>query len=73
MSRRLLLQSIVKFREGIKSGAAKVQDIVEDYFKSSGKSVTDEDRAIIMNEFAKDAPSNEAPYEVFRGCRRKIS
>ena len=61
MSRRLLLQSILKFREGIKSGAAKVQDIVEDYFKSSGKSVTDEDRAIIMNEFAEIAPSNVQP------------
>jgi hypothetical protein len=61
MSRRLLLQSILKFREGIKSGAAKVQDIVEDYFKSSGKSVTDEDRAIIMNEFAEIAPTNVTP------------
>ena len=61
MSRRLLLQSILKFREGIKSGAAKVQDIVEDYFKSSGKSVTDEDRAIIMNEFAEIAPANVTP------------
>ena len=65
MSRRLLLQSILKFREGIKSGTAKVQDIVEDYFKSSGKSVTDEDRAIIMNEFAESAPSNVE--EVFFG------
>ena len=63
MSRRLLLQSILKFREGIKSGTAKVQDIVEDYFKSSGKSVTDEDRAIILNEFAKDAPSNVTTFE----------
>ena len=61
MSTRLLLQSILKFREGIKSGTAKVQDIVEDYFKSSGKSVTDEERAIILNEFAKDAPSNVQP------------
>ena len=65
MSRRLLLQSILKFREGIKSGTAKVQDIVEDYFKSSGKSVTDEDRAIILNEFAESAPSNVE--EVFFG------
>ena len=65
MSRRLLLQSILKFREGIKSGTAKVQDIVEDYFRSSGKSVTDEDRAIIMNEFAESAPSNVE--EVFFG------
>ena len=61
MSRRLLLQSILKFRDEIKSGAAKVQDIVEDYFKSSGKSVTDEDRAIIMNEFAEIAPTNVTP------------
>ena len=65
MSRRLLLQSILKFKEGIKSGTAKVQDIVEDYFKSSGKSVTDEDRAIILNEFAESAPSNVE--EVFFG------
>ena len=63
MSRRLLLQSILKFREGIKSGTAKVQDIVEDYFKSSGKSVTDEDRAIILNEFAESAPSNVTTLE----------
>ena len=63
MSRRLLLQSILKFREGIKSGTAKVQDIVEDYFRSSGKSVTDEDRAIILNEFAKDAPDNVTTLE----------
>ena len=65
MSRRLLLRSILKFREGIKSGTAKVQDIVEDYFRSSGKSVTDEDRAIILNEFAESAPSNVE--EVFFG------
>ena len=58
MSRRLLLQSILKFSDSIKSGAAKVQDVVEDYFKSSGKQVTEEDRAIIMNEFVKNAPSN---------------
>ncbi len=58
MSRRLLLQSILKFSDSIKSGTAKVQDVVEDYFKSSGKQVTEEDRAIIMNEFAENAPSN---------------
>ena len=70
MSRRLLLQSILKFSDSIKSGAAKVQDVVEDYFKSSGKQVTEEDRAIIMNEFAKDAPSGieaKGVEEVFFG------
>ena len=70
MSRRLLLQSILKFSDSIKSGTAKVQDVVEDYFKSSGKQVTEEDRAIIMNEFAKDAPSGieaQGVEEVFFG------
>ena len=70
MSRRLLLQSILKFSDSIKSGTAKVQDVVEDYFKSSGKQVTEEDRAIIMNEFAKDAPSGieaKGVEEVFFG------
>ena len=71
MSRRLLLQSILKFKEGIKSGTAKVQDIVEDYFKSSGKSVTDEDRAIIMNEFAESAPDNITPFVPPEGIMSK--
>ena len=57
MANRLLLQTLVKFRDGIKSGAAKVSDIIEDYFKTSGKQPTEEERALIMNEFAKDAPS----------------
>ena len=53
MSRRLLLQSILKFREGIKSGTAKVQDIITDYFNQTGKSVTDLKRAL---ELMGDAP-----------------
>ena len=61
MANRLLLQSIVKFRDQIKDGTAKVFDIVEDYFKKTGKTVTEEERALILNEFAKDAPSNVQP------------
>ena len=57
MANRLLLQSIVKFRDQIKDGAAKVFDIVEDYFNKTGKTVTEEERALILSEFAKDAPS----------------
>ena len=63
-------EGILKFSDSIKSGTAKVQDVVEDYFKSSGKQVTEEDRAIIMNEFAKDAPSGieaQGVEEVFFG------
>ena len=63
MSRRLLLQSILKFSEGIKDGTAKVQDIVEDYFRSSGKAVTNEDRAIILDQFVKEAPSNVTTFK----------
>ena len=61
MANRLLLQSIVKFRDQIKDGTAKVQDIITDYFNQTGKSVTEEERAIILNEFAKDAPANVTP------------
>ena len=58
MSQKILLQTLLKFRDQIKDGSAKVQDIITDYFNQTGKSVTDEERAIILNEFAKDAPSN---------------
>ena len=61
MANRLLLQSIVKFRDQIKDGSAKVFDIVQDYFNKTGKTVTEEERALILNEFAKDAPSNVQP------------
>ena len=61
MANRLLLQSIVKFRDQIKDGTAKVFDIVEDYFSKTGKTVTEEERALILSEFAKDAPSNVTP------------
>ena len=61
MANRLLLQSIVKFRNQIKDGSAKVVDIVQDYFNKTGKTVTEEERALILNEFAKDAPSNVQP------------
>ena len=57
MANRLLLQTILKFSDQIKSGAVKVQDVVTDYFKTTGKQPTEEERALIMNEFAKDAPS----------------
>jgi DNA-binding transcriptional MerR regulator len=61
MANRLLLQSIVKFRDQIKDGTAKVFDIVQDYFNKTGKTVTEEERALILSEFAKDAPTNVTP------------
>jgi hypothetical protein len=58
MANRLLLQTLLKFSDQIKSGAAKVQDVVTDYFNTTGKSVTDEERSIILKEFQDNAPSN---------------
>jgi hypothetical protein len=57
MANRLLLQTLLKFSDQIKSGAAKVQDVVTDYFNQTGKSVTDEERGIILKEFQDNAPS----------------
>ena len=42
MANRLLLQSIVKFRDQIKDGSAKVFDIVQDYFNKTGKTFEEE-------------------------------
>jgi hypothetical protein len=61
MSQKILLQTLLKFRDRIKDGSAKVQDIITDYFNQTGKSVTDEERSFILDEFAKEAPDNTAP------------
>ena len=58
MANRILLQTLLRFSDQIKSGAAKVQDVITDYFNTTGKSVTDEERSIILKEFQDNAPSN---------------
>ena len=63
MANRLLLQTLLRFSDDIKSGAAKVQDVVTDYFNTTGKSVTDEERGIILKEFQDNAPSNVTTLE----------
>jgi hypothetical protein len=65
MANRILLQTLLRFSDDIKSGAAKVQDVITDYFNTTGKSVTDEERGIILKEFQDNAPSNVE--EVFFG------
>ena len=61
MANRILLQTLLRFSDQIKSGAAKVQDVVTDYFNTTGKSVTDEERSIILKEFQDNAPDNITP------------
>ena len=71
MANRILLQTLLRFSDQIKSGAAKVQDVVTDYFNQTGKSVTDEERGIILKEFQDNAPSNVEPIDFgqnIKGC-----
>ena len=63
MANRILLQTLLRFSDDIKSGAAKVQDVVTDYFNQTGKSVTNEERGIILKEFQDNAPSNVTTLE----------
>ena len=63
MANRILLQTLLRFSDDIKSGAAKVQDVITDYFNTTGKSVTDEERALILKEFQDNAPSNVTTLE----------
>jgi len=63
MANRLLLQTLLRFSDDIKSGAAKVQDVITDYFNTTGKSVTDEERALILKEFQDNAPDNVTTLE----------
>jgi len=63
MANKILLQTLLRFSDDIKSGAAKVQDIVTDYFNQTGKSVTNEERGIILKEFQDNAPSNVTTLE----------
>jgi hypothetical protein len=63
MANRILLQTLLRFSDQIKSGTAKVQDVVTDYFNQTGKSVTDEERGIILKEFQDNAPSNVTTLE----------
>jgi len=63
MANKILLQTLLRFSDDIKSGAAKVQDVVTDYFNQTGKSVTNEERGIILKEFQDNAPSNVTTIE----------
>jgi hypothetical protein len=60
----LLLQVLLKNKNAIRDGVAKVQDVVTDYFRMGGKEIQVNDRAIIENFFVKEAPSNVASMDI---------
>ena len=59
MATKQLLQILLKSRDGIKSGATKVADIVTEYLTTTGaKTISPEERFTINKEFSELAPSN---------------
>ena len=63
MANRLFLQTILKFSDKIKDGSVRITDIVDDYFRTSGKAPTEEESAILLKEFQDNAPSNVTTLE----------
>ena len=58
MANKLLLQVLIKNKNGIRDGVLKVQDVVSDYFSMGGKNLEVNDKAILEDFFVKEAPSN---------------
>tara|TARA_R100001443_G_scaffold3666_1_gene11381 strand:+ start:28 stop:1065 length:1038 start_codon:yes stop_codon:yes gene_type:complete len=58
MANKLFLQTILKFSDKIKDGSVRITDIVDDYFRTSGKAPTEEESAILLKEFQDNAPDN---------------
>jgi len=58
MSTRILLQTILRLQDQIKTGAANFMDVSAEYFKSTGNFLDDSQKAVALEEINKIAPSN---------------
>jgi hypothetical protein len=63
MSKRILLQTILKLQDQIKTGAANFMDVSAEYFKSTGNFLDDSQKAVALEEINKIAPSNVTTLE----------
>ena len=63
MANRILLQTLLRFRDKIKTGAANFMDIAADYQKQTGKFLSEQDKAIALKEINEIAPSNVTTLE----------
>jgi hypothetical protein len=63
MANKIFLQTILKFRDQIKDGTARITDVIDDYLTTSGKAPTEEESAILLKEFQDNAPSNVTTLE----------
>jgi hypothetical protein len=58
MSQKILLQTILRLQDEIKTGAANFMDVSAEYFKSTGNFLDDSQKAVALEEINKIAPSN---------------
>ena len=58
MANRILLQTLLRFRDKIKTGAANFMDIAADYQKQTGDFLSEQDKAVALKEINEIAPSN---------------
>ena len=58
MSTRILLQTILKLQDQIKTGAANFMDVSSEYFRATGDFLDDSQKAVALEEINKIAPSN---------------
>jgi len=63
MSKRILLQTILKLQDQIKTGAANFMDVSAEYFKATGDFLDDSQKAVALEEINKIAPSNVTTLE----------
>jgi len=63
MSRKILLQTILKLTDKIKTGDANFMDVSAEYFKSTGDFMDDTQKAIALEEINKIAPDNVTTLE----------
>ena len=63
MSRKILLQTILKLSDKIKTGDANFIDVAADYFSATGEFLDDPLKAVALSEINKIAPSNVTTLE----------
>ena len=61
MSTRILLQTILRLQDQIKTGAANFMDVSAEYFKSTGNFLDDSQKSVALEEINKIAPDNITP------------
>ena len=79
MSTRILLQTILKLQDQIKTGAANFMDVSAEYFKSTGNFLDDSQKAVALeeinktHEFIKTHNTKFSNYKILYGGSVKVN